>query len=307
MAYLSVGTCNEDLCNKMVRYQVLKEDSLILESFIHTDRGDFVIPEERNAAYSDRPYKSSFVHISAPHMYASVMEALDLREGLTFLNVGSGSGYLSCLVSYIIGPTGLCHGIDISEDVVTHSQKATEVWLSKQKSGKSSSSSLLKLNDSIVFITGNCFDIDVLHTSNCCKYDRIYIGAGCPFDRKEFFYSMLADDGVLVLPIIEQSQMIRIKRHMGSVYSTRLLSNVHFAPLVESSVQPHQVAPANQKSIEHLPEMRDIAESDSLTIFKMDVSQATKNCCELHPPIRLPSLLWAPTKARHQQFPPGVL
>lgn len=232
MAYLSVGTCNEDLCNKMVRYQVLKEDSLILESFIHTDRGEFVIPEERfplnlfhitnpnhfirNAAYSDRPYKSSFVHISAPHMYASVMEALDLKEGQTFLNVGSGSGYLSCLVSYIIGPTGLCHGIDISEDLVAHSQKVTAVWLSKQKSDKSSS--LLKLNDSIVFITGNCFDIDVLHTSNCCKYDRIYIGAGCPFDRKEFFYSMLADDGILVLPIIEQSQMIRIKRHMGSVY-----------------------------------------------------------------------------------------
>lgn len=49
MAWLSVGTCNEDLCAKMVQHGVLKENSILLDAFLHTDRGHFVPAEERFA------------------------------------------------------------------------------------------------------------------------------------------------------------------------------------------------------------------------------------------------------------------
>lgn len=132
------------------------------------------------------------------------------------MNVGSGSGYLSCLVSYMLGPSGLCHGIDINEEVVQHSRQATTQWISKQKTDPTSS--LLRIGDSIHYISGNCFDIDILYTVNCCKYDRIYVGAACPSSRQEFFYSMLADGGILVLPVTELSQLVMVKRHAGAVY-----------------------------------------------------------------------------------------
>lgn len=74
-------------------------DPKLINAFRLTDRGDFVIPEHRNEAYFDRPFKRQFVHLSAPHMYVSVLKHLDLQPGHAFLNVGSGSGYLSCLVS----------------------------------------------------------------------------------------------------------------------------------------------------------------------------------------------------------------
>jgi hypothetical protein len=46
MAWLSVGSSNEDLCQKMVDNDVLREGPL-LDAFRATDRGDFVPEEDR--------------------------------------------------------------------------------------------------------------------------------------------------------------------------------------------------------------------------------------------------------------------
>ena len=46
MAWLSVGTSNDDLCEKMIQNGVL-EEGIILEAFRATDRGDFVLEKDR--------------------------------------------------------------------------------------------------------------------------------------------------------------------------------------------------------------------------------------------------------------------
>jgi protein-L-isoaspartate O-methyltransferase len=57
-------------------------------------------------AYADQPVKEGNVHLSAPHIYGSVLEALELHPNtsLSFLNAGSGSGYLTCLAATVLGP-----------------------------------------------------------------------------------------------------------------------------------------------------------------------------------------------------------
>ena len=52
------------------------------------------------------------MHISAPHIYGSALEALDLvpDSSMSFLNVGSGTGYISCVVAHILGPNSLNYG-----------------------------------------------------------------------------------------------------------------------------------------------------------------------------------------------------
>lgn len=46
MAWLSVGTTNEDLCDKLLENGVLEAGS-ILDAFRNTDRGDFVQQDSR--------------------------------------------------------------------------------------------------------------------------------------------------------------------------------------------------------------------------------------------------------------------
>ena len=57
-------------------------------------------------AHADQPIKEGNVHISAPHIYGAVAEALELPKGssLSFLNLGSGTGYLTCIAASILGP-----------------------------------------------------------------------------------------------------------------------------------------------------------------------------------------------------------
>lgn len=172
-------------------------------------------------------------------MYATVLEALDLKAGKSFLNVGSGSGYLSCLAACLLGEEGVSHGVEICDSVCEFSKERAKVWHAKLSNNLPQEAKIIAI-DGISFVNANCFDIDVLSAVSTFKYDRIYVGAGCPDSRKEFFLSMLADDGILVVPINEKNQMLSIRKFFGRVYSIKPISNVNFAPLVDTSVRPDE-------------------------------------------------------------------
>jgi protein-L-isoaspartate O-methyltransferase len=178
-------------------------------------------------------------------MYATVLEALDLKSGKSFLNVGSGSGYLSCLAAFLLGEEGVSHGVEVSDFCCGFSKEKAKLWHAKllaskkeaQRNGEQWAEGSVIAADGISFVNANCFDIDVLSAVNTLKYDRIYVGAGCPDARKEFFLSMLADNGILVVPINEKNQMLSVRKFCGRVYSIRAISNVNFAPLVDTAVR----------------------------------------------------------------------
>jgi len=67
------------------------------------DRGFYFANEDKHLAYQDIAYQSGHIHLSAPGVYAAVLENLGLQSGHKFLNIGSGIGLLSTVAGLLLG------------------------------------------------------------------------------------------------------------------------------------------------------------------------------------------------------------
>ena len=56
---------------------------------------------------------------------------------------------------------------------------------------------------------------------------------GCPESRKEFFLSLLADEGIMVCSINEKNELIKIHRTYRHIFTETTISKVIFASLIE--------------------------------------------------------------------------
>ncbi len=101
---VSSGVNNDDLVNNLVKEKYITSHQ-VEEVFRSVDRGHFVDgrineppleddilngrPRRRSvSAYEDLAWREGNLHLSAPCIYTHVMEELDLKAGLSFLNLG---------------------------------------------------------------------------------------------------------------------------------------------------------------------------------------------------------------------------
>lgn len=145
-------------------------------------------------AHSDQPLREGHVHISAPHIYGCIAEALDVipNSSLSFLNVGSGTGYLSSIVAHILGPTGVCYGVEINRATVDHCLASMDRW-------KAAHRERIDLPH-IEFIHGNGLQIDAAIGESLIGYDRIYVGAAVERASLNQLALLLRMGGILVAP-----------------------------------------------------------------------------------------------------------
>ncbi len=99
---VSAGEDNDELIDNLKEAQYIRSD-LVEHAFRAIDRADYYLEEFCDSAYKDLAWRHGNIHLSAPCIYSEVMEALDLQPGLSFLNLGSGTGYLSTMVGLILG------------------------------------------------------------------------------------------------------------------------------------------------------------------------------------------------------------
>ncbi len=81
-------------------------------------RHEFVPGDRRSRAYEDRPLPiGDGQTISAPHMVAAMVEALDLAAGDRVLEVGTGCGYHAAVTAEVVGPANVLtveYGADLA-------------------------------------------------------------------------------------------------------------------------------------------------------------------------------------------------
>lgn len=110
---------------------------------------------------------------------------------MSFLNIGSGTGYLSSIVAHILGPTGMCYGIELSRQAYDHGITSVNRW--KGDNGDIE----LPLME---FLLGNGLNIETKTGEASYGFDRIYIGAAISRSKLAELAALLRFGGVLVGP-----------------------------------------------------------------------------------------------------------
>uniref|UniRef100_A0A8C0PH28 Protein-L-isoaspartate (D-aspartate) O-methyltransferase domain containing 2 n=1 Tax=Canis lupus familiaris TaxID=9615 RepID=A0A8C0PH28_CANLF len=217
---VSAGEDNDELIDNLKEAQYIRTE-LVEQAFRAIDRADYYLEEFKENAYKDLAWKHGNIHLSAPCIYSEVMEALDLQPGLSFLNLGSGTGYLSSMVGLILGPFGVNHGVELHSDVIEYARQKLDFFIR-------TSDSFDKFDFcEPSFVTGNCLEI----SPDCSQYDRVYCGAGVQKEHEEYMKSLLKVGGILVMPLEEK--LTKITRTGPSAWETKKILAVSFAPLIQ--------------------------------------------------------------------------
>ncbi|QOY51946.1 protein-L-isoaspartate O-methyltransferase family protein [Candidatus Sulfurimonas baltica] len=98
--------------------------SNIVEAFENIDRVDFVLNPVDSDVYEDYPLPIGHGQtISQPTTVAMMLEMLKPKKGQKILDIGSGSGWTTALLSYIVGSDGYVTGVERVGDLVKFGNK----------------------------------------------------------------------------------------------------------------------------------------------------------------------------------------
>lgn len=176
-----------NLINNLIKDGYLKTD-LIIDAFSEINRVEFLPEDLENEFMADVALPIGYGQtISQPKTVATMLELLDLRRGNNVLDVGSGSGWSTALLCYIVGRDG--H--------VTALERITELsqW------GKSN---VAKYRN---YVKNGEDGIAEFHSADGKKgfpdnapYDRILVSASCKVIPEEL-KKQLKIGGKMVIPV----------------------------------------------------------------------------------------------------------
>ena len=187
----------------------------IIKAMLKVPREDFTAEMYRDYAYLEvpLPIPGREATISCPHSYPLFYEALGLKEGENFLEVGTGSGYGAVLAREVVGSGGKVVTVEIDEETYKFAKENIEKLGYKD----------------ILLILGD----GSLGYSLEAPYDKICITATCP-RIPDPLIRQLRPWGRLIAPLghpnIPQDLILLTKRQNGSLES-KVVEKVIYVPL----------------------------------------------------------------------------
>lgn len=237
-------------------------------------------------AYADQPLKEGDVHISAPHIYGTILEALDVtpNSSLSFLNVGSGTGYLSSMVASILGKTGVCYGVELSKFTYEHCLASMERW-------KANREGILPAH--MEFTCGNGLNIDTSKGEGVLGFDRIYVGAAIANRDLGSLKALLRVGGVLVAPVDSRlEKIVRVDNLNNETdFMRETVCRVSFASLKHTPVAP-TVIPSRVWTPETHRSYPESFQSSCRTLFLCSNAPAQQNSLQWNHASMIPGPVW---------------
>ena len=170
------------LVDDMISSNMLKSP-LIIDAFRTIDRKYFVPDEYAEDAYADMPLPiGNYQTISQPSTVAFMLERLDPQDGNKVLDIGSGSGWTTALLCYMVGDKGSVTGVERVETLV--------------EQGSENLSKFRFDTDCHIEQAGDKLGLPGE------QFDRILVSASAD-EIPEALFSQLKIGGILVIPIGE--------------------------------------------------------------------------------------------------------
>lgn len=201
------STTNEDLVNSLVNQGALFDDR-IRDAMLACDRGRFIPQAYKDLAYIDQPIHVSewMSNISAPHIYISFLNELDIREGMSVVDIGVGSGISSAYCAMLAGRSGKVVGIDVNISCVEWARSVLN------ECANESETPFARLSADVEVEHGDAF-IACYGEKHRGKYDRVFVGAACPKNRVHSFLQFLKPSGGKIVVPISPSELTLIEKY----------------------------------------------------------------------------------------------
>jgi len=204
----------QELIRKLIDSGCMRSERII-EAFGSVDRADFVPEELKSGAYEDTALPIGYGQtISQPCVVAFMLELLHPERGDYILDVGSGSGWQTALLSHIVGKEGRVVAIERVPEVFRYGQER-----------------LAKYGfENIDLIEGDG-TIDIQEE----KYFDKIIAAASGSEVPEAFKRELKIGGTLVIPIRES--IFILKKIDDTHFSEREFPGFLFVPLIRDQLR----------------------------------------------------------------------
>lgn len=167
--------------------------------------------------------------ISQPSMNAFILKMMRIEQNLKVLEIGSGTGWLSALISQCMQNTGKIIGIEMIQNLVEQSREAIK-----------------KLDIKNIQIINK--DGSNGHKKEA-PYDRIVFTAACN-DIPDFVYEQLTEGGLVLLPLIGLGwNIFAVMKKTNFGLISQNLSLASFVPLYGEIKGDYKKNKVNQKKL----------------------------------------------------------
>ena len=187
----------------------------IIDAFRAIDRADFVPEEKRQEAYENYPLPIGYGQtISQPQTVAFMLEHLAPEGGNKILDVGSGSGWQTALLAYIVGPQGKVVALEIIPELKNWGEKNAEKY---------------------GLVSEGRAEFHALHAEDGfpleSPFDRI-IAAASAKEVPRQWKTELTVGGRIVMPVGES--IVLLKKKTDGSFEEHIFPGFLFVPFVES-------------------------------------------------------------------------
>ncbi|WP_373072770.1 protein-L-isoaspartate O-methyltransferase [Sulfurimonas sp.] len=198
---------NKDLVDHLIDTNSLYSEQII-DAFTHIDRKDFIL-NYSSEAYYDCPLPiGENQTISQPTTVAMMFEMLSPKKGESILDIGSGSGWTTALLSYIVKDEGSVTGLERIDELVELGRKNLQKYNFKN-------SKILKASDTLGIDNES--------------FDKILVSASAEHIPYELT-KQLKEGGKLVIPV--RNSIYEITKEKNDKLNTIEHYGFVFVPLI---------------------------------------------------------------------------